>query len=115
MDEPLDAIFLRLLEEDARTDDIGGVDILRRIEREGGCGVDDDIGASHTFTNRIPVTDIPLQESDLIALGVGEIDEVYTGNIVIPVRNEIADEIDAQKPTDACDVNLNENLQNLDK
>ena len=107
MDEALDAVFFCLLEEDAGADDIGSVDVFGGVEGEGGSGVDDDVCASHALANRFTVTDIALGEGDLIPLGVGEIDQVNAGDVVISIGAQVAHKVDAQKAADTADIDFN--------
>lgn len=78
MDEALDAVFLCLLEKVAGADNIGCINIFWRVEGEGSGCVDDNVRASHAFTDRFLVANVALKEGNLIPFGVGEIDQVNT-------------------------------------
>ena len=95
MDETLDAVFHRLREEDAGADDIGGVDIFGGVKREGGCSVDDDVRARHALADYFTVADVALGESDLVPLGVGEIDQINSGDFVVSISAQVAHKVDA--------------------
>jgi len=95
VDEALDTVFHRLLEENAGADDIGGVDVFGSVKREGGCGVDDDVRVCHALANCFTVADIALGESDLVALGVGEIDQVNAGDFGVSISAQVAHKVDA--------------------
>ena len=110
MDEALDTVFHCLLEEDAGADDIGRVNIFRCVEGEGGCGVDDDVCACHALADRFTVADVALGEGDLIPFGVGEINQVNTGDVVVSIGAQIAHQVDAQKSADTSDIDLNGDL-----
>ncbi len=95
MDEALDAVFLGLLEEDAGTDDIGGVDIFWCVEGKSGRGVNNDIRASHTLADCFTIANVALGESDLVPLRVGEIYQIDAGDVFVAIGAQIAHEIDA--------------------
>ena len=95
MNESFNAVFKRLLEEDAGADDIGGVNVFGSVEGEGSRGVDDDVSACHATADRFTVADVALGEGDLVPLGVGEIDQVNAGDIIISIGAQVAHKVDA--------------------
>ena len=72
--------------------------------------MDDDVRTSHTLSNRFAIADITLGECDLVTLGVSEIDQINTRDVIISIRAQIAHKIDAEETADASDVNLNDDL-----
>ena len=95
VDEALDTVCHRLLEEDAGAGDVCGVDVFGGVKREGGCGVDDDVRACHALANCFTVADVALGESDLVPLGVGEIDQVNAGDFVKSIGAQVAHKVNA--------------------
>ncbi|MPM25482.1 hypothetical protein SDC9_71976 [bioreactor metagenome] len=85
VDEAFGAISLSLFQHIACAHNICGVNIFRGIEGKGGSGVNDDICVLHAFLEGFFVTNITLQELDLVPLGIIEVNQVNAGNICITV------------------------------
>ena len=111
MDKALDSVFFGLLEEDAGTNDIGGVYIFWCVEGESGRSVNNDIRASHALTDCFAIANVALGESDLVPLWVGEIYQINAGDVFVSIGAQVAHEVDAQKTADTTDVNLDSSLR----
>ena len=72
--------------------------------------MDDNVCVSHTFTDRFAIADVALGECNLVPLGIGEVDQINTRDVIISIRAQIAHKIDAEETADASNVNLNDDL-----
>src|SRR5215208_8380946 len=102
VDEALYAVPQRGIEDIAGALDICGVDVLRRVERQGRRGVDDEVGAIYRPAHQGFVPDVAFDDLDLLALGIVELLHVQRGHSVAP-GEEVPCEVDPQKPGPAGD------------
>lgn len=100
-DAALDAEFKGGLHDVAGAIDIGGHDILFRVERQSGGGVNDPVGAVHDFAQGGNVADIAHDGFNLIFFRVIEGYEIDRSNIFIAFALQVADKIDAEKAATA--------------
>ena len=63
---------------------IGGVDVMRRVERQGRRGVDDEVGALYRPVHQGLVPDVAFDDLDPVALRIVELLHVERGNGVAP-------------------------------
>ena len=96
MDHALDAFFVGGLEHVAAAVDVGRIDVLRRIQRQRGGRVHDDVHALHGALDRRQVANVALDLRDAAALGVGKIRQVERDDVV-PTRQQMARQVNAQK------------------
>src|SRR5215211_958509 len=76
--------------------DVCGVDILRRVERQGRRRVDDEISSLHRPVNHRFVPDIAPDDLDAVALRIIEVLHIERGHGVAP-GEEMPCEVDPQK------------------
>jgi hypothetical protein len=104
LDETLYAVPQRGIEDVAGTLDVGGVDVLRRVERQGRRGMNDEVSALYCPVQQRFVPDVGLDDLDPVALRIIELLHVDRGNGVAP-GEEVPREVDPQKPGPAGDEN----------
>src|SRR5919199_5584722 len=97
-----DGVTPRYLQDVARSLDVRGVDVLRRVERQRCGGVDHEVHLLHRPVHERLVADVALYDLDLILLRIVELLNVQRGE-GIPALVEVPDEVDTQKPGPAGD------------
>src|SRR5215216_682322 len=104
VDKALCAVPQRSIEDVAGALHVGGVDVLRRVERQGRRGVDDEVGAIYSPVHQGFVPDVALDDLDPLALWIVKLLNVERGNAVAP-GEEVPREVDPQKPGSSGDEN----------
>src|SRR5215208_7843242 len=104
VDKALCAVPQRSIEDVAGALHVGGVDVLRRVERQGRRGVDDEVGALYRPVDQGFVSDVASYDLDPVALGIVELLQGQSGNGVAP-GEEVPCEVDPQQPGPAGDEN----------
>ena len=69
VDRPLDPSSSARLKDDPRADDVGGVDVFRRVERQRGRAMDDNINASQRPLDGRPVADVAHDRDGFVLSG----------------------------------------------
>src|SRR5918995_2568449 len=85
--------------------DVGGVDVLRGVERQGRGGVDYQVRVLHRPVHERLVADVALYGLDPVPLRVVELLDVQRGERVV-LRREVTYQVYPQKPGPARDQNL---------
>src|SRR5215217_8030300 len=84
VDEALYTVPQRGIEDVAGALDVGGVDVLWRVERQGRRSVDDKVSALYRPVDQGFVPDVALDDLDLLALRVVKFLHVEGGHSVAP-------------------------------
>src|SRR5215211_8439107 len=93
VDKALHAMPQRSVEDVAGALDVGGVDVLGRVEWQGRRGMDDEVDAIHRPVHQGFVPDVALDDLDPVALRIIELLHVERGNRVAP-GEEVPCEVD---------------------
>ena len=104
MDEALDAVPQRSIEDVAGALHVRRIDVFGRVERQGGRRVDHEIGALHSPVDHRLVPDVAPDDLDAVSLGVVELLHVEGGHGVAPAE-KVSREVDPQEPRPAGDEN----------
>ena len=97
VDDALDARLLGGLEDVLHAVDLGGVDVLLGVEREGRRRVDDPLHVLHALSDEVKVADVAEDMVNLVLLRVVKGGDVDGSDFPLALVAEIADHVDGEK------------------